>query len=166
MLSLRLTVAATSALLLLGAAPALSFTLDQVLHYPNSGNLAAAAHADRIAWVRNVGGVRNVFVADGPAYRARAVTQYAEDEGQELTQLTFSPDGAHLVYVRGGDHDENWPAEGNTSPIPPRRRSRRGCQGHEALDVQAALGLVGTRPAARTGVLPLGHWACRRRTAD
>ena len=68
MLSLRLTVAATSALLLLGAAPALSFTLDQVLHYPYSGNLAAAAHADRIAWVRDVGGVRNVFVADGPAF--------------------------------------------------------------------------------------------------
>src|SRR5581483_2969408 len=31
---------------------------------------------------------------------------------------TFTPDGHHIVYVRGGDHDANWPAEGNLAPDP------------------------------------------------
>ena len=92
--------------------------MEQVLHYPYASELAAAEHADRIAWVRNVAGVRSVWVADGPAFQPREVTHYTEDDGQEITQLTFSPDGAHLVYVRGGDHDANWPAEGNLAPDP------------------------------------------------
>jgi dipeptidyl aminopeptidase/acylaminoacyl peptidase len=71
-----------------------------------------------IAWVRNVDGVRNIWIAHGPAFTPLQITGYAEDDGQELTQLTFSPDGTRLVFVRGGDHDANWPAEGNLAPDP------------------------------------------------
>jgi dipeptidyl aminopeptidase/acylaminoacyl peptidase len=95
-----------------------NFTMEQVLHYPFANELAAAERADRIAWVRNVDGVRNVWVAGGPTFKPRQVTHYNGDDGQEITQLTFSPDGNHLVYVRGGDHDANWPAEGNLAPDP------------------------------------------------
>src|SRR5215469_3016254 len=99
--------------------PALAeFTLEQVLHYPFTNEIAAADHADRIAWVRNLGGVRNIWVADGPSFKPRQVTNYDADDGQEITQLTFSPDGSRLLYVRGGDHDANWPAEGNLAPDP------------------------------------------------
>ncbi len=52
------------------------------------------------------------------ASEPRQVTRYAEDDGQELTGLTFSPDGARLLYVRGGDHDANWAAEGKLAPDP------------------------------------------------
>jgi len=113
-----LTAAAALWALIAMAVPASAFTMEQVLHYPYSDNLAAAEHADRIAWVRDVGGVRNVWVAEGPTYKARQVTQYTEDDGQEITHLTFSPDGTHLLYVRGGDHDANWPAEGKLQPDP------------------------------------------------
>ena len=95
-----------------------SFTMEQVLHYPFATELAAAEHADRIGWVRDVAGVRNVWIADGPSFKPRRITNYSADDGQEITQLTFSPDGAHLAYVRGGDHDANWPAEGNLAPDP------------------------------------------------
>jgi dipeptidyl aminopeptidase/acylaminoacyl peptidase len=94
------------------------YSLEQVLHYPYDSQLAGAQDADIIAWVRNTDGVRNVWVARGPAFVPLQITRYAEDDGQEITQLTFSPDGAHLAYVRGGDHDSNWPAEGNLSPDP------------------------------------------------
>jgi dipeptidyl aminopeptidase/acylaminoacyl peptidase len=97
---------------------AASFTLEQVLHYPFATELASAQHADRIGWVRDVAGVRNVWLADGPAFKPRRITNYTEDDGQEITQLTFSPDGKQFVYVRGGDHDANWPAEGNLAPDP------------------------------------------------
>ena len=97
---------------------AASFTMAQVLHYPYSTELAAAERGDAMAWVRNLDGVRNIWFAHGPDFAPIQLTHYSEDDGQEITQLTFDPDGSHLVYVRGGDHDANWPAEGNLAPDP------------------------------------------------
>lgn len=95
-----------------------NFTMGQVLSYPFVTGLVAAEHSDRIAWVRIVKGVRNVWVADGPSYAPRQVTHATADDGQEITQLTFSPDGKTLVYVRGGDHDANWEVKENPAPDP------------------------------------------------
>jgi len=108
--------------LFVAAAPAAAranpgtFTMEQVLAYPFVPELDAAENANAIAFVRVVKGVRNVWVANGPAFKPRQVTQYAADDGQEITQLTFSPDGKHLVYVRGGDHDANWEAKLEPDP--------------------------------------------------
>jgi hypothetical protein len=99
-------------------APRSGFTLPQILHYPYATQLASAETGDMVAWVRNVDGVRNIWIARGPAFAPLQITAYSEDDGQEITQLTFSPDGVHLVFVRGGDHDANWPAEGNLAPDP------------------------------------------------
>ncbi len=110
---ITLGIAAGNAL----AAPA-DFTLAQVLKYPFIRETAANRDGGHIAFARNVGGVRNVWVADAPDYKPRQVTQYTEDDGQEITQLTFSPDGRILVYVRGGDHDANWAAPGDLAPDP------------------------------------------------
>ncbi len=107
-----------TALMAGAGAGAESFSLPAALSYPFVDQLVSADKADRIAWVRNVRGVRNVWVAQGPDYAPRQVTQFTEDDGQELTQLTFSPDGSVLVFVRGGDHDENWPAKGGLQPNP------------------------------------------------
>ncbi|HWU77803.1 MAG TPA: alpha/beta fold hydrolase [Rhodanobacter sp.] len=95
-----------------------SFSMAQVTNVPYPSGLVAAKHGNRIAWVLDKQGVRNIWVAEAPAFTPRKVTQYTSDDGQELTQLTFSPDGAYLVYVRGGDHDANWPAKGNLAPDP------------------------------------------------
>src|SRR5690348_11632039 len=93
-----------------------TFTMEQVLSYPFVPEIDAAEKGDAIAFVRVLKGVRNVWVADGPNSKPRQVTQYGADDGQEITQLTFSPDGKHLVYVRGGDHDANW--ESKLEPDP------------------------------------------------
>jgi dipeptidyl aminopeptidase/acylaminoacyl peptidase len=100
------------------AVSAADFSMAQALHYPYVDQLAAAERADAIAWVRNIDGVRNIWVARGPAFAPVQVTRYTEDDGQEITQLTFSPDGSRLVFVRGGAHDANWSAEGNLAPDP------------------------------------------------
>jgi len=94
------------------------FSMAQVLHYPFAAELAAAEHGDVVAWVCNLDGVRNIWLARGPSFTPSKVTQYQDDDGQEITQLTFSPDGTRLVFVLGGDHDANWPAEGSLSPNP------------------------------------------------
>ncbi|HSZ09514.1 MAG TPA: prolyl oligopeptidase family serine peptidase [Steroidobacteraceae bacterium] len=100
------------------ASPRSAFSMAQVLHYPFTMELAAAERGDAIAWVCNLDGVRNVWVARGPGFAPAKATQFKDDDGQEITQLTFSPDGTRLVFVLGGDHDANWPAEGNLSPDP------------------------------------------------
>src|SRR3982751_2549242 len=100
------------------------FTMEQVLAYPFVPELDSAEKADAIAFVRVLKGVRNVWVADGPALKPRQVTQYTADDGQEITQLTFSPDGKQLVFVCGGDHDANWeskqPPDAASSPEEPK----------------------------------------------
>src|SRR5436305_5648629 len=101
-----------------------TFTMEQVISYPFVPELDAAEKGDAIAFVRVLKGARNVWVADGPAFRPRQVTQYSADDGQEITQLTFSPDGKHLLFVRGGDHDANWeskqPPDAASSPEEPK----------------------------------------------
>jgi dipeptidyl aminopeptidase/acylaminoacyl peptidase len=94
------------------------FSLDQVLAYPFPDNLVASPKGSMIAWTFNERGARNIYVAEGPDFKARRVTPYLGDEGQEITSLRFTPDGRTIVYVRGGDHGANWPAEGNLPPNP------------------------------------------------
>jgi dipeptidyl aminopeptidase/acylaminoacyl peptidase len=100
------------------AREAVPFTMAQALDHPFISELSAAPHAERIAWVSNINGARNVWLARGPSFAPAKLTNYQDDDGEEITQLTFSPDGAHLYYVRGGDHGANWPAEGKLDPDP------------------------------------------------
>ena len=94
------------------------FTLDQILNFPFPENLVAAPAGNRVAWTFNERGARNIYVADAPEFQPRKITSYDRDDGQELSNLTFSDDGRTIVYVRGGDHGSNWPADGNLEPDP------------------------------------------------
>ncbi|HEV7158817.1 MAG TPA: prolyl oligopeptidase family serine peptidase [Caulobacteraceae bacterium] len=112
---------AAAAILASLAIPALAaepLGLKEALGYSFVTGVVAAEHADRIAWARDVEGVRNVLVAQGPDFAPRAVTHDTADDGQEITWLTFSPDGTRLIWARGGDHDANWPAAGGLAPDP------------------------------------------------
>ena len=93
-------------------------TLERVLGYPFIPEIAASKNGHQFAWVENVRGVRNIWLASPADAAPRQLTHYTQDDGQEITQLTFSPDGSNLVYVRGGDHDADWPVKGNLAPDP------------------------------------------------
>lgn len=77
------------------------FTLGQVLGAPFPTELAASPAGAKVAWVENLRGVRNIFVAEPPAYQPRAITPYSADDGQELTDLRWTADASDIVYVRG-----------------------------------------------------------------
>ena len=85
-----------------------SFTIEQVRSYPFPSELAAASTGARVVWAFDELGVRNIYAAEGPSWTPRKVTSYTDDDGQELTNVSLSPDGKTIVYVRGGDHDGNW----------------------------------------------------------
>ncbi|MDQ3012582.1 MAG: prolyl oligopeptidase family serine peptidase, partial [Acidobacteriota bacterium] len=83
------------------------FTIEQVLSSPFPSDLIAAppnsANAERMAWVFDAEGKRNIWVADGPQFKARQLTQFNEDTGQEITAPVFTHDGKWVVFVRGGE---------------------------------------------------------------
>lgn len=78
------------------------FTLEQILSAPFPSDLTAAKNSNRVAWVFDQQGKRNIWVAEAPGFAARQLTKYNEDDGQELSELRFSSDANALVYVRGG----------------------------------------------------------------
>src|SRR5262249_26673003 len=93
------------------------FTLEQVLSSPFPSDLVAAPTGERIAWVFDAQGKRNVWVAEGPDFKARQLTQYNEDTGQEITELSFTHDGKWLVYFRA--RHPNSPAHLPNPPTDP-----------------------------------------------
>lgn len=93
-----------------------AFTVEQALSAPFCSELRAAASKGRVAWVANIGGRRNLWVAepsaDAKGYVSHQVTHYTEDDGQELSAPEWTPDGESLVYVRGDS------AQGENHPVP------------------------------------------------
>ena len=53
-----------------------SFTMEQIKSYPFPNELTASATGSRIAWAFNERGARNVWVAEGPDFKARRLTNY------------------------------------------------------------------------------------------
>src|SRR5579871_1215303 len=101
----RFLLAITLAGALLSAAPAKHFTLEQVLSAPFPTDLTAAPKGGAVAWVLDQHGARNLWVAEAPGYKGRRLTDYRDDDGQEIAQIAWTPDGRSIVFVRGGDFE-------------------------------------------------------------
>lgn len=78
------------------------FTLEQVMSSPFPSDLIASKSGDKLAWVFDTEGKRNIWVAEAPAFKGRQLTRYDKDDGQEITEPIFSPDGNWIAYVHGG----------------------------------------------------------------
>ncbi len=76
-------------------------TLEQLMSAPFPSNLTAAKKSNRVAWTLNQEGRRNIWVAEGPAFSARQLTKYNNDDGQELSNVSFSVDSDTIIFVRG-----------------------------------------------------------------
>ena len=79
-----------------------SFTLKSVMSSPFPSDLTVSPTGDKIAWIFNAEGKRNIWVAEAPDFKGRQLTRYTEDDGQEISDLAFSPNGLLIAYVRGG----------------------------------------------------------------
>lgn len=100
------------------------FTLEQVLGYSFPTEIVTAPRSNRIAWVFNTQGRRNIWVASCPAacrdaskFVSRQLTRFHEDDGQDLTELRFSADGNWIVFVRGGNKNDAGEVPNPTSDI-------------------------------------------------
>src|SRR5712664_3585363 len=103
---LLLPLAVALLVVVTGRIDAQSFTLEQVMSSPFPSELIVSKRGDKIAWAFDAEGKRNIWIAEAPAFNARQLTHYDNDEGQELTDLLFSPNGNTVAYVRGGDANQ------------------------------------------------------------
>jgi dipeptidyl aminopeptidase/acylaminoacyl peptidase len=89
--------------LLASSAAAGTFTLEQVLSAPFPSELVVAPGGGKVAWLLNDRGARNIWTAAAPDFKGVRLTNYTADDGQDVGQLCWTPDGKAVIYVRGGD---------------------------------------------------------------
>ena len=78
------------------------FEIEDVMSAPFPEGIVAAPAAGVVAWVYNREGVRNVWAKAASWGEARQVTDFREDDGQAVSGLIITPDGASIIYTRGG----------------------------------------------------------------
>ncbi len=94
-----------------------TFTLEQVLSSPYPWSLISARKADRIAWVFNEKGARNVWTAAAPDFKPVNLTGFAQDEVFEIPDVSITDDGKTVVFVKGGrPNSEGWVTNPRSDP--------------------------------------------------
>ncbi len=93
-----------------------NFTFEAIKSYPFPTELVRSKQGDKIAWSIDEKGVRNVYVAEAPSFVSRKLTNFKEDDGQEITSISISDDGKWVLFVRGGDHGANFDDEKAVNP--------------------------------------------------
>jgi dipeptidyl-peptidase 4 len=88
-----------------------AFSLPDVLSPGFAYDLVAARGAERIAWLENERGMRNVFTAAAPDFEPVRLTSFLDDDGTDLGGLQISDDGSVVVFTRGhAPNREGWVA--------------------------------------------------------
>lgn len=107
----RILFAGLAGLIVTGAAaagPDMPLGLREFLSYTFVGELASPEAGDEVAWVELHEGVRNIWTAHAPDYRPKRLTSSTADDGQELSDLVFSPNGRTFAWMRGAVEHNGW----------------------------------------------------------
>jgi len=89
------------------AASAQGFTLPQVMSGTFNSELQAAPKGSLVVWMANQEGKRNVWIADlsSSDFKPKELTSYNADDGQDIGDITWTPDAKSVVYVHSGDFE-------------------------------------------------------------
>ncbi|RPJ03632.1 MAG: S9 family peptidase, partial [Candidatus Aminicenantes bacterium] len=100
-----------------GSAADKSFSLAGVLSPAFPSDLVAAKRTDRLAWIMNDRGARNVWTAAAPEFRPVNLTGFGPDEVFEIDQVLITDDGATAVFVKGGrPNSAGWVTNSDSDP--------------------------------------------------
>jgi dipeptidyl aminopeptidase/acylaminoacyl peptidase len=89
-------------------------TIEQFLSAPFPSEMRAAPGGGRVVWLLNERGARNLWVASAPDYKGRRLTEYREDDGQDVGMIEWTAGAKSILYVRGGNLEQ----VGSASPNP------------------------------------------------
>ena len=104
---LCLSIALTLVFALAHLVAAQNFSLEQVMSSPFPTDLITSKRGDKLAWAFDAEGKRNIWIAEAPSFAARQLTHYDKDDGAELTDLVFAPNGGSIAYARGNEQGKN-----------------------------------------------------------
>ena len=76
-------------------------TVESLLSAPHLTNLTVSPTGDKIVWVENVKGVRNIQYAVPPQYKPEILTNFDKDDGIDITILEWGQDERTLFFVKG-----------------------------------------------------------------
>lgn len=93
-------------------------TIEQYLSAPFASEIHAAPGGGRVVWLLNERGARNLWVAAAPDYKGRRLTDYKEDDGQDVGMIQWTADCRSLLYVRGGNLEQIGQAAPNPRSSP------------------------------------------------
>jgi dipeptidyl aminopeptidase/acylaminoacyl peptidase len=97
-------------------------TVEQFLSVAYPSDLVSAHKADRVAWIAYDRGMRNVYAAAAPDFKAVRLTKFLDDDGVVLSDLEISGDGSIVSFVRGSEPNrQGWIANPSSNPDGPER---------------------------------------------
>ena len=96
---------------------ATAYTIDQFLSPASPLEMSAAKRADRIAYVVYERGMRNVYTAAAPDFKAVRITRFLDDNGVDVSSVRLSDDGSVAIFVRGSAQNrQGWVANPSHDP--------------------------------------------------
>ena len=96
---------------------ATQYTIDQFLSPASPLEVSASKKADRIAWVTYERGMRNIYTAAAPDFKAVRLTKFLDDDGVDVSSVRLSDDGSTAIFIRGsGQNRQGWVANPTHDP--------------------------------------------------
>jgi dipeptidyl aminopeptidase/acylaminoacyl peptidase len=92
-------------------------TVAQFLSPSSPLELSRARNADRVAWVAYERGMRNVYTAAAPDFKAVRLTSFMQDDGVDVSEVELSDDGTTAIFLRGTEPNRaGWNANPTHDP--------------------------------------------------
>ena len=77
-----------------------NYTIQDILSAPFPTGLTLSPSGKRVAWVFSENGVRNIWIAEAPRFKGKAITNNNQDIGQDLSSLIFLPkEDLSLIHI-------------------------------------------------------------------
>ena len=97
--------------------PAAGPTVEQFMSPSSPLEMGVAKKADKVAWVAYERGMRNVYAAAAPDFKAVKLTRFDKDDGVDVSSVRLSDDGSVAIFVRGSAQNRvGWVANPSHNP--------------------------------------------------
>ncbi len=79
--------------------------IEDLLSVPFPTDIKSSEDGKQIAWVFNSQGVRNLYIADAATLSTKVLTKHIADDGIEINDISFTPDGNKILFVEGNPNN-------------------------------------------------------------